>query len=87
MNPLTPTQQRIAAVCDELAEFLIEKNRRYGDSATNPVRVFSSASPREQLLVRIDDKLSRLARGDQVDEDVVLDLLGYLVLLRVVDGG
>ena len=35
---------------------------------------------------RIDDKLSRLARGDQVDEDVVLDLLGYLVLLRVVDG-
>ena len=37
----------------------------------------------EQLLVRIDDKLSRLARGSAADEDVERDLMGYLVLLRV----
>ena len=37
--------------------------------------------------MRIDDKLSRLARGtDYADEDTVLDLIGYLVLLRIAEG-
>jgi hypothetical protein len=48
------------------------------------VRVFSRAPVVEQLLVRIDDKLSRLARGSGAEtEDVEGDLLGYLVILRV----
>jgi hypothetical protein len=65
---------------------LLAKNKAYGDSAINPLRVFSSADPAEQLRVRIDDKLSRLARGEQkeqVPEDTVRDLIGYLVLLLV----
>jgi hypothetical protein len=69
--------------CNALADMLIEKNRAYGNSALEPVRVFSKASPEEQILVRLDDKLSRLARGNNAGEDVVLDLLGYLVLLRI----
>lgn len=68
-----------------IREMLIEKNRQYGDSALNPVRVFSKASPREQLLVRIDDKISRLARGQHAGEDTVNDLIGYLVMLRILD--
>lgn len=70
--------------CAELAKMLVEKNERYGNSALEPVRVFSRASAEEQILVRIDDKLSRLRAavpGD--DEDVIRDLLGYLILLRV----
>lgn len=81
---LTPTQQAIADECDALKAMLIEKNKLYGDSATNPVRIFSKASATEQILVRIDDKLSRLVRGEAAGEDAVLDLMGYLVLLRVV---
>ena len=69
----------------EIGDILVEKNRAYGDSALNPVRVFSRADSREQLLVRLDDKLSRIARGGELGEDVVLDLIGYLVLLRVHD--
>jgi len=67
---------------------LLEKNLKYGDSATNPIRVFSKASPVEQLNVRIDDKLSRIFRGDnsEEDEDVDLDLIGYLILKRVAKG-
>ena len=63
---------------------LLEKNRKYGDSALHPVRVFSKADPLEQLKVRVDDKLSRL-RNQQPDEDedVVLDLVGYLILYLV----
>ncbi len=69
--------------CDALCDMLLEKNRAYGNSALDPVRVFSKADPIEQLKVRIDDKLSRLARGSAAGEDVELDLMGYLVLLRV----
>lgn len=73
----------IAAVCDELKALLLEKNKNYGDSALNPVRVFSKSDAVEQIRVRLDDKLSRLARGSDAGEDVVFDLMGYLVLLRV----
>lgn len=78
-----PLGEDILDECLGIAELLIEKNRAYGNSALQPVRVFSKASPEEQLLVRIDDKLSRLARGSAAGEDVVADLIGYLVLLRL----
>lgn len=82
---LTATQSEIAAECDAIKAMLLEKNARYGDSALDPVRVFSRAPVEEQLLVRIDDKLNRLSRGAGAgpDEDTVADLIGYLVLLRV----
>ena len=81
------TQIAIASICDEIKELLLAKNLKYGDSALNPVRVFSQASAKEQILVRIDDKLSRIKRGAGLlgaDEDVINDLIGYLVLLKVV---
>ena len=73
----------IADECDEIARMLQEKNAAYGNSALNPVRIMSKADPIEQLKVRIDDKLSRLARGADCGEDVELDLIGYLILLRI----
>ena len=69
----------------DLARFLIDKNRKYGNSALDPVRIFSKADTREQLLVRIDDKLSRWSTAADEDEDVLKDLIGYLILLRVFD--
>lgn len=63
---------------------LIEKNRKYGDSALNPARIFSKADATEQIKVRIDDKLSRIKNAqDDEDEDVIADLIGYLVLLKI----
>lgn len=63
---------------------LVAKNRKYGDSALNPVRIFSKASNIEQLKVRLDDKLSRIKNAqDDEDEDVIADLIGYLVLLTI----
>lgn len=83
MSTLTPTQLAITEECEALERMLLEKNRRYGDSAIQPVRIFSRADPLEQIRIRIDDKLSRLLRGDDAGEDTELDLIGYLVLLRV----
>jgi hypothetical protein len=81
---MSQTQNDIAQVCDELKELLLEKNRKYGDSALNPVRIFSKASTLEQLKVRMDDKLSRLRNAaDDEDEDPTTDLIGYLILYKV----
>lgn len=76
-------QKAIAAECDAVKSMLLVKNKAYGSSALDPLRIFSKASTEEQIRVRIDDKLSRLARGAAAGEDVESDLIGYLVLLRV----
>lgn len=76
--------EEVRAVLRTVETTLNEKNRKYGDSALNPKRLFSKASIVEQIKVRIDDKLSRLSNQEvDEDEDVVLDLMGYLVLLRI----
>jgi hypothetical protein len=72
-------------VLANVRELLVQKNAAYGDSALNPVRIFSKADPTEQIRVRIDDKLSRLVRGEAAGEDVLQDLLGYLLLLEVAE--
>lgn len=79
-----PTESEIWDVCNDMAWFLIDKNRAYGNSALDPVRIFSSSDNVEQLKVRIDDKLSRFARGGEFPGDNDIDdLIGYLVLLKV----
>lgn len=67
----------------DVREMLIAKNTAYGNSALDPVRIFSKADAIEQIKVRLDDKISRLARGQAAGEDVETDLLGYLFLLRI----
>jgi hypothetical protein len=81
---LSQSQADIAITCEKIKDLLLEKNRKYGDSALNPVRVFSKSDPLEQIRVRLDDKLSRVRNEQQdEDEDVITDLVGYLILLQV----
>lgn len=78
------SQSDIATVCNQVRDLLLEKNRKYGDSALQPVRIFSKANPMEQIKVRLDDKLSRLrSTQEDEDEDVITDLIGYLILFKV----
>jgi hypothetical protein len=72
-------------VRDDARVMLLHKNAAYGDSVLNPVRVFSKASLSEQLLVRLDDKVSRLRRGSAAGEDVAGDTLGYLILVLIAE--
>lgn len=77
-------EQDLDLVLNEFKTLLISKNRKYGNSALSPVRLFSKASNMEQIKVRIDDKLSRLRTQDvSEDEDVVTDLIGYLILYKI----
>jgi hypothetical protein len=71
----------------KIGAMLVRKNEKYGNSALDPVRIFSKSDPVEQIKVRIDDKLSRLrTQSAEEDEDVIQDLIGYLVLLKIAQG-
>ena len=78
------TQADIRRIAKEIGEMVVDKNIAYGDSAVDPVRIFSKASPIEQILVRLDDKISRIQRGHAYPGDNDIDdLMGYLILLKV----
>jgi hypothetical protein len=76
---------QVGIALDEIRDLLISKNLKYGNSALEPLGVFSQLSAKEGLLVRIDDKLKRIKNGslERDDEDVVNDLIGYLILLKI----
>jgi len=86
---MTETQKLISRKCDKIKTMLLEKNKGYGNSALDPMRIFSRCSPTEQLAVRLDDKISRIARGDMsaVGGETYLvtldDLIGYAILLAI----
>jgi len=84
----------IRAECKAVEELLLSKNEAYGNSALEPIGIFAGKDPERQIRVRIDDKLKRLQNmrevsevGNSTDhmptEDTELDLIGYLILLRV----
>lgn len=79
-------QDAIARECDEMKAFLLEKNRSYGNSASEPVGIFARRfDVLAQIDVRIDDKLNRLKKGSEYPgDDTVKDLIGYLILRRAV---
>jgi len=80
----TSMQDRIRDKCNALADMLIAKNEAYGNSAISPLRIFSKAPASEGIKVRIDDKLSRIVNNPSAfGEDVIKDLLGYLILLQI----
>lgn len=78
-------EKEIIKQCEEVKQLLLEKNKSYGDSALSGVKIFSRLDSTEGIMIRIDDKLSRIKnRGIAPEtEDTVMDLIGYLILLRI----
>ena len=86
MSTQAPAGRKILDECLDIAKLLISKNVSYGNSYSNPINIFSKSTPKEQIYIRIDDKLNRVHKGKEyASEDTVLDLIGYLVLLRTLD--
>ncbi len=93
-DELTLTQKDIEKVGKSLIKFLIAKNKNYGNSALEPLRIFSkhintSITNNEdiralnQMLTRLDDKLSRIKNAKELRKNDVSDILGYLILVCV----
>jgi hypothetical protein len=82
----TDFEKDLDEVLAEMKSFLLFKNKTYGDSALNPVRILSKADPIEQIKVRIDDKLSRFARGEAYPSDNdVKDTSGYFLIWQIAE--
>ena len=73
----------IAKVCDNIKTMLLEKNKRYGNSALKPINVFSEEESLTGILVRVDDKLSRVKNSAALRKNDTADLIGYLILLCI----
>ena len=85
-SPQDKFKQDLDEVLNSIGELLRQKNAQYGNAALEPKRIFSKASPKEQLLVRIDDKLSRIANQqftESDNSDTIVDLIGYLVMYKI----
>ena len=70
-------------VAKSVTDLLKEKNAAYGNTALNPLGIFSKLGAAEAIKARIDDKLARIANKGLNDdtEDTARDLVGYLLLL------
>ena len=80
------TQKQIADTLDAVKDLLLKKNEQYGDSVLDPINLFARHDPIEGIRVRLDDKYSRLARGNdsiESDEDIHLDCIGYHVMALI----
>ena len=88
MTKMMTTQKQIMMICDEMKELLLEKNKRYGDAAIHPRKVFYKGDAKDSILVRLNDKVSRIENNPAPKPRIndLCDLIGYLVLYLVADG-
>ncbi len=77
---------KIKQTCDSLNRLLQEKNKRYGNSALEPLGVFNKKSATDGIMVRLDDKLMRVKNSNELRKNDVSDIMGYLILLCVDKG-
>ena len=78
-------KEKIKKVSRKVYDMLVSKNDAYGNSALEPINIFSKGSATESLCARIDDKLARIKNRGVSDEteDTLFDLCGYLILLII----
>ena len=74
---------KITKVYDGMKAISLEKNRRYGNSALEPIGIFCKESSDIQIRSRLDDKLARVKNSTELRKNDVCDIIGYLVLLLV----
>ena len=81
----TPTQQKIKDVLEGMKNLLLYKNRKYGDSAINPKKIFYKGDSTNSILIRLDDKLGRVMSNTEEKPRVndVADIIGYCTLLLI----
>lgn len=78
-------EESVISELRKIQTMLVSKNNAYGNAALEPINIFSQNTPVEAICSRIDDKLSRIKNQgiNDLSEDSVSDLIGYLVLLKL----
>lgn len=64
-------------ITDSISDLLDYKNKKYGNSALEPLNIFTNKCKVGQ---RLDDKLARVKNSSELKKNDVADLIGYLIL-------
>lgn len=82
---ISQSQEDIIRIMDATKNLLLHKNEKYGDSALNPLGVFTDGDARVNLGARMEDKLMRLKEVGMTTEsiDTLYDLQGYITLMII----
>lgn len=75
----------IEQITSSLSHLLQEKNKRYGNSALEPLEG-TKYTPEDGIKIRLTDKLKRIINSDELRKNDVADVMGYLVLLCISKG-
>lgn len=79
--------EKIMEIVDAIKKLLLEKNKRYGNSALNPQNIFYKGDSTQSIEIRLDDKLSRIKNNNgNLRVNDVSDIIGYCVLLLISMG-
>lgn len=71
------------SVLNSVSEVLIEKNRKYGNAALEPINLFYKGDSTTSISIRLDDKISRVRNAEELRKNDMFDLLGYSLLLGI----
>jgi len=80
---MNATQEKIIKTCNNFRDFLVEKNKRYGNSALEPLGIFSKLDAKSSICIRLDDKMGRIKNSKKLRKNDISDAIGYLLLLCV----
>ena len=81
-------EKRITEIIEAMKHLLVEKNKRYGNSALEPQHIFYKGDAQNSILIRLDDKLGRIKANTDNTPRVndVCDIIGYCTLLLISMG-
>jgi len=86
-----PTQRQVESLIRkhmiEYGNFLIKKNRAYGNSAFEAINIYSKGSALDLMKLRMDDKLKKMLKGSDLTdekEDAAKDFCGYWHLMEIL---
>lgn len=84
----TPTQGKIRNIMDSMKDLLLYKNKKYGDSAINPKKIFYKGDSMNSILIRLDDKIGRVMSNTEEKPRIndIADIIGYCTLLLISMG-
>jgi len=79
-------KKKIESLYNNHKNLLLYKNKKYGNSALEPLGMFFKGDSTNSILIRLDDKLSRVKNNKELQKNDVSDLIGYLMLLCIDKG-
>lgn len=75
------TEWKVNKITEGLNGLIQYKNKNYGDSAINPLKIFNKVESNNAIEIAIDNKISRIQNAESLRKNDITDLVCYGILL------